>query len=177
MGHELLRMAKALGIGAQRRHGGIDLLGGVRRVGHEPRIGGTSLGPYGRPSGRMSRPRPPAGIIGFRAMRLMELSHGAGCGCKLPAAKLAPIVAGLPVPTDPRVLVDASTSDDAAVFKLPDALALVPTAYFCPPIVDDPYLFGRIAATNALSDVYAMGATPLTAINLVAFPLETLGAG
>jgi selenide,water dikinase len=109
-------------------------------------------------------------------MRLMELSHGAGCGCKLPAAKLAPIVAGLPVPTDPRVLVDASTSDDAAVFKLTDELALVQTADFFTPIVDDPYLFGRIAATNALSDVYAMGGTPVTAINLVAFPLEALGA-
>src|SRR3954469_174365 len=109
-------------------------------------------------------------------MRLTELSHGAGCGCKLPAAKLAPIVAGLPAPTDPRVLVDASTSDDAAVFKLTDELALVQTADFFTPIVDDPYLFGRIAATNALSDVYAMGGTPLTAINLVAFPLEQLGA-
>jgi selenide,water dikinase len=110
------------------------------------------------------------------AMRLTELSHGAGCGCKLPAAALAPIVAGLPAPTDPRVLVDASTADDAAVIQLTDELAIVQTADFFTPIVDDPYLFGRIAATNALSDIYAMGGTPVSAINLVAFPLEQLGA-
>jgi len=109
-------------------------------------------------------------------MRLTELSHGAGCGCKLPAAALAPIVAGLPATTDPRVLVDASTADDAAVIQLTDELALVQTADFFTPIVDDPYLFGRIAATNALSDIYAMGGTPVSAINLVAFPLEQLGA-
>jgi selenide, water dikinase len=110
------------------------------------------------------------------AMRLTELSHGAGCGCKLPAAALGAIVAGLPAPTDPRVLVDASTSDDAAVVQLSDEIAIVQTADFFTPIVDDPYLFGRIAATNALSDIYAMGATPVSAINLVAFPLEQLGA-
>ena len=109
-------------------------------------------------------------------MRLTELSHGAGCGCKLPAAALGAIVAGLPAPTDPRVLVDASTSDDAAVVQLSDEIAIVQTADFFTPIVDDPYLFGRIAATNALSDIYAMGATPVSAINLVAFPLEQLGA-
>jgi selenide, water dikinase len=110
------------------------------------------------------------------AMRLTELSHGAGCGCKLPAAALAPIVAGLPPTTDPRVLVDATTADDAAVVQLTDEIALVQTADFFTPIVDDPYLFGRIAATNALSDIYAMGGTPVSAINLVAFPLEQLGA-
>ena len=108
-------------------------------------------------------------------MRLMELSHGAGCGCKLPAAALAPIVAALPANTDPRVLVDASTNDDAAVVKLTDDVAIVQTADFFTPIVNDPYLFGQIAATNALSDIYAMGATPVSAINLLAFPLEELG--
>src|SRR3954452_21370653 len=109
-------------------------------------------------------------------MRLTELSHGAGCGCKLPAAALGPIVAALPAPTDPRVLVDAATADDAAVVALSDDLAIVQTADFFTPIVDDPYLCGRIAATNALSDIYAMGGTPISAINLVAFPLERLGA-
>src|SRR6478609_8513604 len=109
------------------------------------------------------------------SMRLMELSHGAGCGCKLPAAALAPLVAALPPNTDPRVLVDATTSDDAAVVKLTDELALVHTADFFTPIVNDPYMFGQIAATNALSDVYAMGATPVSAINLLAFPLEEVG--
>ena len=106
---------------------------------------------------------------------LTSLSHGAGCGCKLSAADLRPIVAGLPRPTDPRVLVAADTADDAGVVRLTDELALVQTVDFFTPIVDDPYAFGRIAATNALSDVYAMGATPVAALNLVAYPLETLG--
>jgi selenide,water dikinase len=106
---------------------------------------------------------------------LTSLSHGAGCGCKLPAAALHPIVAGLPTPTDPRVLVSASTADDAAVVQLSDDLAIVQTADFFTPIVDDPYDFGRIAACNALSDVYAMGGEPVSAINLVAYPLESLG--
>jgi selenide,water dikinase len=106
---------------------------------------------------------------------LTSLSHGAGCGCKLSAADLRPIVADLPRPTDPRVLVAADTADDAGVVQLTDDLAIVQTADFFTPIVDDPYAFGRIAATNALSDVYAMGATPVSCLNLVAFPLETLG--
>src|SRR5687768_15112513 len=106
---------------------------------------------------------------------LTSLSHGAGCGCKLSAADLRPIVAGLPRPTDPRVLIAADTADDAGVVRLTDELALVQTVDFFTPIVDDPYAFGRIAATNALSDVYAMGATPVAALNLVAYPLETLG--
>jgi selenide, water dikinase len=106
---------------------------------------------------------------------LTSLSHGAGCGCKLSAADLRPIVAGLPQPTDPRVLVATATADDAGVVRLSDDLALVQTVDFFTPIVDDPYAFGRIAATNALSDIYAMGAVPVSALNLVAYPLETLG--
>jgi selenide,water dikinase len=109
------------------------------------------------------------------AVPLTSLSHGAGCGCKLSAASLRPIVAGLPAPTDPRVLVATSTSDDAGVVQLTDSLAIVQTVDFFTPIVDDPYAFGRIAATNALSDVYAMGGEPVSALNLVAYPLETLG--
>ena len=108
-------------------------------------------------------------------MPLTSLSHGAGCGCKLSAAALRPIVASLPRPADPRVLVAADTADDAGVVQLTDDLAIVQTADFFTPIVDDPYAFGRIAATNALSDIYAMGATPVAAVNLVAYPLETLG--
>ena len=106
---------------------------------------------------------------------LTSLSHGAGCGCKLSAADLRPIVAGLPRPTDPRVLVATDTADDAGVVRLSDEIALVQTADFFTPIVDDPYAFGRIAATNALSDIYAMGGVPVSALNLVAYPLETLG--
>jgi selenide,water dikinase len=109
------------------------------------------------------------------AVPLTSLSHGAGCGCKLPAAALLPIVRDLPHSDDPRLLVGSATSDDAAVFRLSDDLALVQTIDFFTPIVDDPYDFGRIAAANALSDVYAMGGRPLTAMNVVAFPLERLG--
>jgi len=80
----------------------------------------------------------------------------------------------VPVPTDPRILVDASTRDDAAVIRLAPDRAIVATVDFFTPIVDDPYDFGRIAAANALSDLYAMGATPLCALNLVGWPRDTL---
>src|SRR2546423_14644114 len=109
------------------------------------------------------------------AVALTSLSHGAGCGCKLPAAELRSVLADLPRPDDPRVLVAADTADDAGVVALTDDLAIVQTADFLTPIVDDPYWFGRIAATNALSDVYAMGGRPVSALNLVALPLATLG--
>ena len=110
------------------------------------------------------------------SVALTSLSHGAGCGCKISAAQLRPIVAALPASDDPRVLVGTTTSDDAGVVRLGDDLALVQTVDFFTPIVDDPYAFGRIAATNALSDIYAMGAAPVSALNLVAYPLERLGA-
>ncbi len=107
---------------------------------------------------------------------LTSLSHGAGCGCKLPASAIAPLLARLPPGTvDPNVLVGYGQADDAGVYRLSDELALVHTVDFFTPIVDDPFDFGRIAATNALSDIYAMGAMPLSALNLVAFPLGDLG--
>jgi selenide,water dikinase len=106
--------------------------------------------------------------------RLTELSHGAGCACKIGAAELRPILASLPVAADPALLVGAATADDAAVYRLRDDLALVQSVDFFTPIVDDPYDFGRIAAANALSDLYAMGAEPALVLNLVAFSLERL---
>jgi selenide,water dikinase len=109
------------------------------------------------------------------SVALTSLSSGAGCGCKLAAADLLPIVMQLPAATDPRLLVGTPTGDDAAVFALSEDLALVQTIDFFTPLVDDPYDFGRIAAANALSDVYAMGGRPITAMNVVAFPLEQLG--
>jgi selenide,water dikinase len=109
------------------------------------------------------------------ALRLTTLSHGAGCACKLPPGEIHALLGELPRPDDPNVLVGSDTADDAAVYRLSDSLALVSTADFFTPIVDDPYDFGRIAATNALSDVYAMGGMPVTALNLVAFPLADLG--
>src|SRR5438105_2461582 len=106
---------------------------------------------------------------------LTSLSHGAGCGCKLSAAAIGPLLSGLPPTPNANVLVGFDTSDDAGVVRVRDDLAIVTTADFFTPIVDDPFDFGRIAATNALSDVYAMGAEPVSALNLVAFSLEHLG--
>jgi selenide, water dikinase len=105
-------------------------------------------------------------------LRLTSLSHGAGCACKLGSVDLAEVLRHLPGVADPRVLVDATTRDDAAVFRLSDDRALVATTDFFTPIVDDPRAWGAIAAANALSDVYAMGGTPLFALNLVGWPRE-----
>jgi selenide,water dikinase len=105
---------------------------------------------------------------------LTSLAHGAGCGCKLPAADLLPIVRDLPAREDPRLLVGSATGDDAAVYALDGGTALVQTIDFFTPVVDDPYDFGRIAAANALSDVYAMGGRPLTALNVLAWPRDRL---
>jgi selenide, water dikinase len=107
--------------------------------------------------------------------KLMALSHGAGCACKLPAAEIHALLAEFAPETDPRVLVGNETADDAAVYQLDGGRALVSTADFFTPVLDDPYDFGRVAAANAISDIYAMGATPLIALNLVAWPLESLG--
>jgi len=103
-------------------------------------------------------------------VRLTAFSHGAGCACKLGPGELSEVLAHLPLVADPRVLVDAATRDDAAIFRLSDDRALVATVDFFTPIVDDPAQWGAIAAANALSDVYAMGGTPLFALNLVGWP-------
>jgi selenide, water dikinase len=103
-------------------------------------------------------------------IRLTELSSCAGCAAKLGAAELHRVMERVTPATDDRVLVGYGGSDDAGVYLLRDDLAIVSTVDFFTPIVDDPYDFGRIAATNALSDVYAMGGQPLTALNIVAFP-------
>ncbi|HET7235379.1 MAG TPA: selenide, water dikinase SelD [Actinomycetota bacterium] len=107
--------------------------------------------------------------------RLTSFSHGAGCGCKLGPGELQSVLGTLVLPelTD-EVLVAADTGDDAAVVRLPDGHALIATLDFFTPIVDDPYDWGRIAATNALSDVYAMGGLPFLALNIVAWPVDDL---
>ena len=109
------------------------------------------------------------------SVRLTSLAHGAGCGCKLPADQLHRLLAGLPVHDDDRVLVGFAGADDAAVTLIAENLALVQTVDFFTPIVDDPEDFGAIAAANALSDVYAMGGRPLSALSVVGFPLQRLG--
>jgi selenide,water dikinase len=103
-------------------------------------------------------------------VRLTHLSACAGCAAKAGSSMLAQVLAGLPPIDDPNVLVGTSTADDAGVYRLSDELALVHTVDFFTPIVDDPASFGRIAATNAISDVYAMGGRPLSALAITTFP-------
>ena len=103
-------------------------------------------------------------------VRLTQFAKRAGCAAKQPPGYLLSILPSLPLITDPNVLVGCATADDAAVYRLSDELALVLTTDFFTPIVDDPYDFGAVAAANALSDVYAMGGKPLTALSLVGFP-------
>jgi len=107
--------------------------------------------------------------------RLTSLSHGGGCGCKIAPGVLSQILkttTGMPLP--PELLVGIETSDDAAVYRLNDEQALIATTDFFMPIVDDPFDFGRIAATNAISDVYAMGGTPILALAIVGMPINVL---
>src|SRR5438477_1466080 len=109
-------------------------------------------------------------------IRLTQFSHGGGCGCKIAPAVLSEILANTPIRGLPKdLLVGIESSDDAAVYRLNDEQAIVATTDFFTPIVDDPRDFGRVAAANALSDVYAMGGKPLAALSIVGFP-DTLAA-
>lgn len=116
-----------------------------------------------------------ATVISSQEPRLTSLAHGGGCGCKIAPNVLQEILRGAsPLPVPPQLLVGIETSDDAAVYQIDDNKALVATTDFFMPVVDDPHDFGRIAATNAISDVYAMGATPLFALALVGMPVGKL---
>lgn len=107
--------------------------------------------------------------------RLTAFSHGAGCACKLGPAELEEVLGGLgSTSVPPELLVGTETGDDAAVYRLNDQQAIVATLDFFTPIVDDPYDWGRIAATNALSDIYAMGGSPVFALNIAAWPVDDL---
>ncbi len=107
--------------------------------------------------------------------RLTSLSHGGGCGCKIAPGVLADLLAGSPAAgVYSELLVGTETADDAAVYRLNDEQAVVATTDFFMPIVDDPFDFGRIAATNALSDVYAMGGTPIMALAILGMPIKVL---
>jgi len=109
-----------------------------------------------------------------RPVELTRLVKNAGCASKIPAADLARVLSRLPTITDPRVLVGTRTADDAGVFQVSDDLCLVQTVDVFAPCVDDPYQFGKIAACNSLSDIYAMGGTPLTALSIIGYPIHTL---
>ena len=114
-----------------------------------------------------------------KKVQLTKLAPNCGCAAKVGPGTLAGVLGGLPKFCDPNLLVGTDTSDDAAVYKVSDDLALIQTLDFFTPVADDPYDFGQIAAANALSDVYAMGGVPKTALNIVAFPknmdVEILG--
>ncbi len=106
------------------------------------------------------------------AMRLTEQVKAGGCASKLPPGLLHSVLTRLPVQTDPNMLVGFDKADDAGVYRIAADLAMVQTVDFFTPMVDDPYTYGQIAATNALSDVYAMGGKPVTALSLVCFPQD-----
>jgi len=108
------------------------------------------------------------------SIRLTMSVKGAGCAAKLAPGVLDKALCGLDLPVDPDLLVGLDRADDAGVYRVSDDLALVQTVDFFPPMVDDPYSFGQIAAANALSDIYAMGGIPKTAMNIVAFPARTM---
>ncbi len=105
---------------------------------------------------------------------LTRFVENAGCASKINQTDLKIVLAGLPPVSDPRVMVSADTCDDAGVYRLTDNLALVQSVDVFTPNVDDPYLFGQIAAANSLSDIYAMGGKPVTALSVVGFPIETM---
>lgn len=109
-------------------------------------------------------------MIPDHEVKLTQMTHTAGCAAKIGPGTLAEILTGLPRFMDTNLLVGIETSDDAAVYRLTDELAVIQTLDFFPPMVDDPYLFGQIAAANALSDIYAMGGEPKLALNIVAWP-------
>ncbi len=110
-------------------------------------------------------------------IKLTEYSHGAGCGCKISPQVLSTILASdIPAFTDPNLLVGNLSRDDAAVYQLNQETGIISTTDFFMPIVDDPFTFGRIAATNAISDIYAMGGTPIMAIAILGWPVNTLPA-
>ncbi len=110
-------------------------------------------------------------------IRMTEFSHGAGCGCKIAPAMLEDILnTQFPTSHDPRLLVGNDTKDDAAVYDLGNGASVISTTDFFMPIVDDPYEFGQIAATNAISDIYAMGGTPLMAIAIFGWPISKLSS-
>lgn len=110
-------------------------------------------------------------------IRLTQYSHGAGCGCKIAPDVLSKVlVSNIEVPEDKRLIVGNTSRDDAAVFDMEDGTAIISTTDFFMPIVDDPFTFGKIAAANAISDIYAMGGTPLVAIAILGWPIDKLPA-
>ena len=111
----------------------------------------------------------------MKEIKLTQYSHGAGCGCKISPKVLGKMLkTSMPASTDKNLLVGNDSRDDAAVYDLGDGSAVISTTDFFMPIVDNPFTFGKIAATNAISDIYAMGGTPLLAIAILGWPIDKL---
>jgi cysteine desulfurase len=126
---------------------------------------------------RRLQPEAPAEVsptVDISEIKLTHFTHGLGCACKLRPQALEKLLADLPLPQDAKILVGGNTADDAAVYQLDEQTAVVLTVDFFTPIVDDPYQFGAIAAANAFSDIYAMGAKPMLGLNIVGFPSNRL---
>jgi selenide, water dikinase len=160
-----------------------------RRTGIEPACGAERRTPVLKTAGATRHPDASAaeatarperygiGVTSPAGFRLTQYAHGGGCACKIPPGELEETVAGLlPAGPDADLMVGVEHGDDAAVVRVSPGMAVVVTADFFTPVVDDAYTYGRIAATNALSDVYAMGGEPLVAVNLLGWPRDRLPA-
>lgn len=145
---------------------------GRQTTAHEVEEAATTIAAaYRAIAGQGSSDRP---VVENNRIKLTQFTHGLGCACKIRPSELEKILSKLPLRVDEKVLVGHQTSDDAAVYRLTPEMALVQTLDFFTPVVDDAYQFGAIAAANSLSDIYAMGAKPLFALNIVAFPTARL---
>jgi selenide,water dikinase len=147
-----------------------------RRTGIEPARPGSRATPVlktGRGTSRLNASTAHLNLNGV-TVRLTQYAHGGGCACKIPPGELEGIVAGLVGVPSPALLVGLEDGDDAAVVRIDGGRAVVATADFFTPVLDDPYDWGRVAAANALSDVYAMGGTPVVAVNLLGWPRDVL---
>src|SRR3972149_1811726 len=114
------------------------------------------------------------GLVKSKEVRLTETVRCAGCASKISPGALKEVLTDLPLLSDPNVIRGMESLDNAGVYKLTEDLAIIQSVDFFPPLVDDPYTFGQIAVVNALSDIYTMGGKPITAMNLVCFPIETM---
>src|SRR5215213_4940194 len=137
---------------------------------HQGRISCVRLARAG-----VARPKPLRSRMTTNTIRLTSLAHGGGCGCKLAPSVLQQLLAGQPATAIyKQLLVGTETSDDAAVWQVDDNTCVIATTDFFMPMVDDPYDFGRIAATNAISDVYAMGGKPIMALAILGMPVDKI---
>jgi cysteine desulfurase NifS/selenium donor protein len=171
---ELSPVLSAMGVPEEIAMGTIRLSTGKTTSEEEIRRAASAIVDAARRLRPAGAERPAATLASGEGIRLTRFTHGLGCACKLRPQALEEVLRDLPLPDDPSVIVGSATADDAAVYRLDDRTAIVQTLDFFTPVVDDPFQFGAIAAANALSDIYAMGGTPLFALNIVGFPTHRL---